>query len=181
MPLQHASEKILRLMGRGGSAAYFEKLISRIRDIIPDVGLRTSFIVGFPQETAGDFGELVSFVRRARFDRLGAFMYSKEEGTPASGLKGQVPKGIKMERYKKIMELQSFISLEKNKGLVGRTFRALVDERDDEVAIARLYSQAPEIDGVVLIEDKTVEKGVFAEVEITEAYDYDLKGVIIRR
>ncbi len=180
MPLQHTDEKILKLMGRGGSSGYFERLISRIREIIPGANIRTTLIVGFPQETEEDFGGMVEFIRRIRFDRLGVFAYSREEGTAAFRLKGRVPERIKKERYHRMMEIQSGISLEKNKNLVGKTFRALVEEVGDDITIARLYSQAPEIDGVVLVDDRNVRKGDFVDVEIKEAYDYDLKAAIIR-
>jgi ribosomal protein S12 methylthiotransferase len=180
MPLQHSEERILKLMGRGGNSRQFEKLIKRTRDIIPGVNIRTSFIVGFPQESDEDFEGLMEFVRKIKFDRLGVFTYSREEGTPAFALKGQVPKSAKKERYDRIMEIQSAISVGKNKKLVGRTFPALVDEADDNIAVARLYSQAPEIDGVVLIEEQNVVKGNFVQVKITGAYDYDLKGTVVR-
>lgn len=180
MPLQHVSEKILRLMGRGGSAEYFEKLLLKIRSAATDVNVRTTFIVGFPQETEDDFGQLLEFARATEFERLGAFMYSKEEGTAASKLKGQVPLRLRKARYNRLMEVQSAISVEKNKRLKGRVFKALVDEVSDEVTVARIYSQAPEIDGVVLIEDGRAKKGEFITVEIVDAYDYDLKGKIIR-
>ncbi len=178
MPLQHSERKILRLMGRGGSRTYFEKLIAKIRHIIPDVNIRTTFIVGFPQETEDDFNAMVRFVQKTKFDRLGVFTYSKEEGSTAFALKGQVSKKIKSERFNKIMSVQSAISLEKNKRLVGKTFKALVDDTEDNIAVARIYSQAPEIDGVVLIHDKDVKQGDFVNVKIEEAYDYDLKGTI---
>ncbi len=180
MPLQHSEDRVLKLMGRGGSRAYYEKLIRKIRAMIPDVSIRTSFIVGFPQESEEDSENLISFVRRMKFDRLGAFMYSKEQGTEAFRLKGQVPKTVKKSRYEKLMEIQSAVSLAKNKALVGKTFRALVDEVEDGIAIARLYSQAPEIDGVVIIEQGGAEKGAFVNVKITDAFDYDLKGAVVR-
>jgi ribosomal protein S12 methylthiotransferase len=178
VPLQHASAKILKLMGRGGSAASFEKLIGRLRSAIPDVNIRTTFIVGFPQETEEEFRELEAFICKMKFDRLGVFTYSKEEGTPSSKLKGQVPVRTKKSRYERLMAAQSGISLEKNKSLVGRTFRAVVDEVSDDIAIARISSQAPEIDGVVFVEDGDLKKGEFVTVEIVVAYDYDLRGRI---
>jgi ribosomal protein S12 methylthiotransferase len=180
MPLQHSEGKILRLMGRGGSRAYFEKMIAKIRRIVPDVSIRTTFIVGFPGETAEDFEGLLAFVRNMKFDRLGAFTYSREEGTPAAKLRGQVRKQTKTERYHRLMQIQSAISLAKNKTLVGKTFRALVDEFDGGVAIARLSSQAPEIDGVVFIEEGGLRKGSFVDVMITDAFDYDLKGTVVK-
>ncbi len=180
MPLQHSEDKILKLMGRGGSREYFEKLISKIRDVIPDVTLRTTFIVGFPHETEKDFNELLKFIRNIRFDRLGVFTYSREEGSTAYKMKGQMPELIKIERHNRVMEIQSAISLEKNKRLIGKRFRALTDEVEDNIAITRLYSQAPDIDGVVLIKNTDIKQGSFVDVKITEAYDYDLKGEILR-
>jgi ribosomal protein S12 methylthiotransferase len=180
MPLQHISEKILKHMGRGGSRKLYKKLISKIRERVPDVNLRTTVIVGFPQETDKEFHELVEFIQDTKFERLGVFCYSREEGSPAYKLKGQVPQRIKIKRFHEIMKIQSGISLEKNKLLVGRTFRALVDETDGKIAVARLSSQSPDIDGVVLIQDSRVKKGTFADVTIDDAYDYDLKGTIIR-
>ncbi|MGE5301167.1 MAG: 30S ribosomal protein S12 methylthiotransferase RimO [Acidobacteriota bacterium] len=180
MPLQHSERNILKLMGRGGGRSYFEKLIGKIREKVPGVSIRTTFIVGFPGETDEDFDHMMKFVQKMKFERLGAFTYSKEEGTHAAKLKGQVGKQKKVERYEKLMEKQSAISLEKNKELIGRTFRALVDDSDDGVAIARLASQAPEIDGVVFLEEKGLLKGSFVDVRITEAFDYDLKGTIVK-
>ena len=180
MPLQHTEKRVLGLMGRGGSRSYFEKLIAKIRHSIPDVNIRTTFIVGFPQETDAEFNAMVKFVQKIKFDRLGVFTYSKEEGSSAFTLKGQIPKKIKAERFNRLMAVQSAISLEKNIQLIGRSFKALVDEVEDDITIARLYSQAPEIDGVVLIHDGKAEKGSFVNVKIEEAYDYDLKAVILK-
>ena len=180
MPLQHTEKNILRLMGRGGSRAYFEKMIIRIRQIIPDVALRTTVIVGFPQETEDDFDNMLASIRRMKFDRLGAFTYSKEPGTPAAALKGQIPKRIRQSRYERLMEAQAPLSLRKNQEIVGRSFRALVDDTDGGVAIARLCSQAPEIDGVVILKDSSVAKGDFVKVMITRAGDYDIEGTVIR-
>jgi ribosomal protein S12 methylthiotransferase len=165
-------------MGRGGSRSYFEKLIAKLRHVIPDVNIRTTFIVGFPQETEDDFKAMVRFVQKTKFDRLGVFTYSKEEGSMAFTLKGQVSKRTKSERFNEIMSVQSAISLEKNQKLVGKTFKALVDDTEDNIAVARIYSQAPEIDGVVLIRDTDVKQGDFVKVKIKEAYDYDLTGTI---
>ncbi len=179
IPLQHSERRILKLMGRGGSRSYFEKLIRRIRERIPGVALRTTFIVGFPQETEEDFKGLLEFVQKVKFDRLGAFTYSKEEGTSAYAISGNIKEKTKQERYGRIMAAQSVISLEKNKELVGETFKALVDEVDNRIAIARIYSQAPEIDGVVIADGDNLQKGSFIKVKITDAYDYDLKGTRI--
>lgn len=207
MPLQHSEERILKLMGRGGTRRSLTDVIKRVRDSVPGVTLRTTFIVGFPGETEDDFAGLRDFVEEMEFERLGVFVYSREEGTRAAGMKGQVPQKIRERRRDEIMKLQSAISLEKNMGLVGKRFRALVDEVDGGIAVARLSSQAPEIDGVVMIEKKcgaggtepwakekkgrkgslrftahssrALRAGEFVDVVVTEAYDYDLTGEVV--
>ncbi|MEW6740976.1 MAG: 30S ribosomal protein S12 methylthiotransferase RimO [Nitrospirota bacterium] len=185
IPLQHSEDKILRLMGRRGTRKEYIKLIRNIRKTIPGVALRTTFIVGFPGETEDDFHGLVDFIEEIRFDRLGVFTYSKEEGTSSSKLKGHVPEKVKMRRLDEIMRRQAAISLEKNKELIGRRYEAIVDEIDGNIAIARLYSHAPEIDGVVIIEQSAISSqqsalivGDLVTVEIMDAFDYDLKGVL---
>jgi len=203
IPLQHSEDKILRLMGRRGSRKEYIKLIRNIRRTIPGVALRTTFIVGFPGETEEDFHGLVDFIEEIRFDRLGVFKYSKEEGTPSSTIKGQVPEKTKDRRLDEMMQRQAAISLEKNRELLGKKYEAIIDEIDGDIAIARLYSHAPEIDGVVIIEVgtkhyavssrknneqkvptaysllPTVKVGDLVTVEIVDAFDYDLKGVIL--
>jgi ribosomal protein S12 methylthiotransferase len=187
IPLQHSEDRVLKLMGRRGSRKEYVRLIRTIRRRIPGVVLRTTFIAGFPSETEEEFLGLVDFIEEARFDRLGVFAYSKEEGSPAAKLKGQIPEKVKRRRLDEIMKRQALISLEKNEELVGKRFRALVDEVDDAVIICRLASQAPEIDGVVIIETSEVgsrksevKTGEFVNVEIIAAYDYDLKGRLVQ-
>lgn len=179
IPLQHTEEKILRLMKRGGTREYYEKLIGRIREIVPDVVLRSTLITGFPQETEKDFEAMLDFVQRMELDRLGVFTYSREEGTAAYSLKGQVPMHVRMKRRDRIMEAQSAISLERNKRLVNKVFRALVDEIDGDVAIARIFSQAPEIDGVVFLKGSGFRRHEFVDVRIDQAFDYDLQGTVV--
>jgi len=180
MPLQHTEKNILKLMGRAGSRTFFEKIIRRIREIIPDVALRSTFIVGFPQESEQDFERMLAFARKIRFENLGAFTYSREDGTRAAGLKGHIPVREKQSRYNRLMDMQAGIALAKNKALVGRSFRALVDEADAGVAIARIYSQAPEIDGVVIVRDLAVRKGDFISIRVDRASDYDLEGTVLK-
>jgi len=188
IPLQHSEERILRLMGRKGTRKEYLNLIRAIRSTIPDIALRTTFIAGFPSETEKEFNSLIDFIEKTRFDRLGAFKYSKEEGTPAAKLKGQLTEAVKNKRLDKIMQCQSRISLEKNKKLIGKKFKALIDEINNGVAVGRLYSHAPEIDGVVIIDDSPIhpfthspiKAGDFVTLEITDAYDYDLKGKIVK-
>lgn len=199
MPLQHSEDKVLRLMGRRGIKKEYIKLIRNIRRAIAGAALRTTFIVGFPGETEEDFNGLVDFIEEIRFDRLGVFKYSKEEGTPASKLKGHVPERVKDRRFNEIMKRQSLISLQKNMEMIGKKYDAIIDEVDRNIVIARLYSHAPEIDGVVIIqntedrEQKTDKKSLTSDfcslssvkvsdlvtVKITDAFDYDLKGIIV--
>lgn len=182
IPFQHSEDKILRSMGRRGTRKEYIKLIRDIRRFIPGIALRTTFIVGFPGETEEDFQGLIDFIEEIRFDRLGVFKYSREEDTPASRLKGQIPERVKNRRFDEIMKRQAVISYEKNKELIGKTFEAIVDEISGKTVIARLYSHAPEIDGVVFIdnkEDKIKRVADIVTVRITDAYDYDLKGVLI--
>lgn len=191
IPFQHSEDRILRLMGRRGTKKEYIKLLRNIRRRIPGIAIRTTFIAGFPSETEDEFLSLIDFIEEMRFDRLGVFKYSKEDGTPAEKLRGQIPEKIKNRRYDEIMKIQSFISLQKNKEMIGRRFRALVDEIDGNVAIARLYCHAPEIDGVVIINNRdldtvknlkskpNISTGDFVNVEIIEAFDYDLESKII--
>ncbi len=178
IPFQHSEQKILRLMRRPGRREMFRELITRIRTTIPDVALRTTLITGFPQESDEDFEHMLSFVKNAAFDRLGVFSYSREEGSAAYALKGQVPKAVRRKRREQIMEAQAEISLDRNRSLVGRVFKALVDDADSKVAVARIYSQAPEIDGVVFIRQPGIRKGTFVQIRIDTAYDYDLDGSV---
>ena len=185
IPLQHSEDRLLRLMGRRGTRKEYAKLIRTIRRKIPGVTLRTTFIVGFPSESEEDFRVLVDFVEEIKFERLGVFIFSKEEGTPSARLQGQVPERIKRRRFDEIMSCQAAVSLEANRELIGKTFRAIIDEIDDRVVIARLCSQAPEIDGVTIIENAMEQGNVplrvgdFVNVEIVDAYDYDLKGKLV--
>jgi len=179
IPLQHTEQKILSLMKRGGGREYYEKLIQKIRRVIPDVALRSTLITGFPQETEKDFEAMLDFVERMELDRLGVFTYSREEGSAAYSLKGQVPKHLRSKRRNRIMEMQSAISLKRNTKLVGKVLRAVVDEIDDGVGIARIYSQAPEIDGVVFLKGSDFRKHEFLQVRIEQVFDYDLQGTVV--
>jgi ribosomal protein S12 methylthiotransferase len=151
VPLQHASDRVLRAMRRGTSAARQRRLVERLRDGIPGLTLRTTFIVGFPGEAESDFAELLDFARGARFDRAGIFRYSDEEGTPAHSLPGKVPARVARARHRRLAELQSAILREKLAALVGREAELLVDRAGLHAAEARLASQAPEIDGGVIL------------------------------
>jgi ribosomal protein S12 methylthiotransferase len=181
MPLQHASAAVLKRMRRGGNRQLLEKLLARARDIVPGIALRTTLIVGFPGETDEDFGELMQFVKDVEFDRLGVFTYSDEEGTHGFDLDQKVPATTMRSRRTRLMREQAKISKRKNKALIGRRFRAMlegVSEESDLLLQARLESQAPEVDGHVLINDIpegfTGQAGSMIEIEIEEAHDYDL-------
>ena len=182
LPLQHISDKILKDMRRGGSKLQAIELIRKIREMIPEVVIRTSFIVGFPGETEEDFEELLAFMRETKFERLGIFKYSQEEGSAAAVLPDQVPEKIKEARYHRAMQLQQEIAREVNRRFVGREFRVLVetqDPKDPERWTGRSAMDAPEVDGCVLITTKkTLTAGKFYTAKITDAQDYDLVGQI---
>jgi ribosomal protein S12 methylthiotransferase len=151
VPLQHASDRVLRAMRRGVTADRQRRMVAKLRAEIPDLTLRTTVIVGFPGETEADFEQLCDFVRETRFDRLGCFRYSDEEGTAAFELPGKVPRAVARDRHKRLLALQSGILAEKQAALVGRELPVLVDAAGPHSAQARLASQAPEIDGGVLL------------------------------
>ncbi len=178
MPLQHASEPVLKAMGRPAAA---EKMLDRIagwRRQCPDLTLRSTFIVGFPGESESDFETLLDFLREARLDRVGAFAYSPVEGAAANELPGAVPEVVKRERLERFMEVQARISAENLARKVGRRFVVLVDEVGDEAILARGPGDAPEIDGrVILPPEWDLEPGDFVEVEVTGADAHDLRAV----
>jgi ribosomal protein S12 methylthiotransferase len=185
MPLQHASRNVLKLMKRGGSRASLEKLIARVRERVPGIAIRTTFITGFPGETDEDFEELIAFVRNCRFDNLGVFTYSDEEGTPAFDLPNKVDPKIAKLRRTRLMKEQAKISKQLNKSKVGKTYKVLFEglsQESDLLFQGRLQGQAQEIDGYVLINDMPgdlqPQRGSVYNVEITEALDYDLVGRI---
>jgi len=182
IPIQHVSGRILQAMGRAGDAASLSRLFGRIRERIPDITLRTSLIVGFPGETDEEFSELMQFVEDQKIDRVGVFMYSREEGTAAASLDGQIPERLKKRRYAEIMELQKSISLEKMRARIGSVERVLVDGVSEEcewVAVGRSQREAPEVDGLIYIENERPDQGAFVDVRITNASDYDLVGEIV--
>jgi ribosomal protein S12 methylthiotransferase len=180
IPIQHASNNILKRMGRKSSKEQIETLISRLRDRIPDISLRTSLIVGFPGETDEDYSELVEFVKDTQFDRLGVFTYSREEDTPAYILSNQIQEDIKLQRQQNIMKLQQHISLDKNKKMIGKTIKVLIETQEDNKYLGRSYKDAPEIDGNVIIKSKkNLIPGEFYNVKIIKAHEYDLIGEIL--
>ncbi len=176
VPVQHASAHILKAMNRHYTRSDIERLAERLRKRFSNVTLRTSLIVGFPGESDADFEELVDFVRTVRFDRLGVFRYSREEGTPAYDMRGQIPEKVKQERWNVLMEVQRDISFEKNRSLVGTKVELLVEGRsaEDGRFYGRTPAQAPEVDGVTYIEGRGVRAGEIVEAVIKDADDYDL-------
>ncbi|MGH7896973.1 MAG: 30S ribosomal protein S12 methylthiotransferase RimO, partial [Candidatus Binatia bacterium] len=180
MPLQHGSDRMLRAMRRERSADSLRRLVAQVRARIPDVTLRTSFIVGFPGETEKDFGDLCRFVSELEFERIGVFRYSREENTEAGDLPGQVPERVKQERFERLMQLAREIAIRTNAAWVGRVVPVLgCGEDDDGRTIGRTVAQAPEIDGVVFV-DRGLETGDLAPVRITDSTDYDLVGETVR-
>lgn len=186
MPLQHASSNMLKLMRRGGTRAGLERLIARVRERVPGIAIRTTFITGYPGETEEDFYELLDFVRHMEFDRVGVFTYSDEEGTHAYGLPQKVTKRTAASRRKRLMREQARISRRRNQARVGSTARVLFEglsKESDLLWQGRLETQAPEIDGCVLINDVpegiAPKPGDLVNVLITEAHEYDLVGHIV--
>jgi ribosomal protein S12 methylthiotransferase len=177
MPLQHGSDRMLRAMRRERSADALRRLVERIRARIPDVALRTSFIVGFPGETEEDFAELCRFVAALEFDRVGVFRYSREENTAAGTMPDQVSEATKEVRWHRLMRLQRGIARHKNAAWVGSTVPVLVCGTGEDGRIyGRTAAQAPEIDGVVFLEEGGFETGEIASIRISAASDYDLSG-----
>ena len=178
MPLQHSSDLVLNRMRRQISRAETVELLAAIRERIPEICLRTTFLVGFPGETEKDFDDLCAFVREMRFDRIGVFQYSHEENTIAHDYEDDVPDEVKQHRANKIMEIQQEISLEKNVARIGTVMKVLIDRKEDGHFVGRTYADSPEVDNEVLIpsEGQYLRIGDFADIEITNATEYDLFG-----
>lgn len=180
MPLQHASDKILKSMRRQITRNEMEDLIGEIRNRIPDICLRTTLIAGFPGETQEDVEELKTFLQRMRFDRVGIFSYSHEENTAAYELKDDVPLAEKQRRSEEIMEIQRDISYEKNLEKVGQVFKTIIDKKEAGKYIGRTEFDSVEVDNEVIISTKEkLQPGDFVNVRITKVYDYDLEGVVV--
>ena len=184
IPIQHISNQILKKMNRRTSKGQIETLIKKLRKEIPNVTLRTSLIVGFPGETFEDFNELQEFVKMAKFDKLGAFKYSKEEGTPAAKMLGQIHANTKKSRYNKIMEIQQKISNENLAKKIGKEFEVLIEDisYDGKFLIGRTKQDVPDIDGIIYVKNEFIEKQLvnkFVNVKITDVKDYDLIGELI--
>ncbi|MDP2899153.1 MAG: 30S ribosomal protein S12 methylthiotransferase RimO [bacterium] len=179
LPVQHIDAGILKSMGRKESPEDIFRLIRRIRNAVPGVTFRTSVIVGFPGEGENEFQRLLDFLKETRFERLGAFEFSPEEGTRAAAMPGQAPEEVKSERFGRLMRLQQEISLENNRKLLGRRERIIVDEWSEQAdyrCVGRTEGDAPEVDGCVYVKGDAAKPGEFAEVEFTGCLEYDLIG-----
>lgn len=179
LPIQHASDAVLKRMNRHTTRRDLEELIAKLRERIPDIVLRTTLITGFPGETEEDHAELMDFVRKEAFDRLGVFIYSKEEGTPAAKMSMQVSKQMKNRRRDELMTLQQHISFMAGKKRIGSVMEAVVEGElpEDGVYVARTYGDAPKVDGLVFFpKERDLMSGDFVRVLITDASEYDLEG-----
>jgi ribosomal protein S12 methylthiotransferase len=184
MPLQHSSDRLLRAMKRGRDSLFLRELLARLRARVPGLALRTSLIVGLPGETEADFQDLLRFVEEERFERLGVFEYSAEEGTPAAEMGRQIPAKLKRRRFEQVMEVQQRISREHQRALIGRRLEVLVEGRAEEtehLLAGRHAQQAPEIDGLTYVNDGVAYPGEIVTVEVTDAADYDLVGKVVAR
>ncbi len=180
LPIQHINDRILSRMNRRITRKSIEKLIRKIRGRIPGVALRTSVIAGFPGEDEKDFKELLGFIKDTRFERLGCFIYSREEGTPAYDFKKQVSRKVKTRRFDMLMQLQQEISEEVNRAFLGKQLKALVEAgQENNLYAGRTQYDAPEVDGLVYLRsEKTLKTGSFVDAEITDTLEYDLVGVV---
>lgn len=179
MPLQHAHPDTLRRMRRPANMEWVHRTLKKMREAMPDLALRTTFIVGYPGETESEFQELLDFIQEIQFDRAGAFQFSFEPGTASEPLGDPVPADVKEERYGRLMSLQQGISLARNQAFVGRTLDVLVEGQGQGISIGRSYRDAPEIDGMVIIEEE-LPIGEMAAVRITGGMPYDLSGIVDR-
>jgi ribosomal protein S12 methylthiotransferase len=179
MPLQHAHPDTLRRMKRPANMNWVYRTLEKMRLAMPDLAIRTTFIVGYPGETESEFQTLLDFVQEIRFDRVGTFLFSFEPGTSSERLGDPVPPDVKQERYDRLMTLQQKISLERNLSFMGKTLDVLFEGEGEGLSIGRSYRDAPEIDGLVIVEGEAP-FGELSPVRITGAMDYDLSGVLIR-
>lgn len=182
IPMQHICDTILKRMGRKSDGESIRRLIFKIRKAIPDVVIRTTFIVGFPGETEEDFKELETFVKETRFDRFGVFAYSKEDGTPAVKLDGHMEEKIKKQRAKQLMKIQNQISKNNNQKLIGKVLEVLLEDitEDGEYYVGRSYRDVPEMDGIVFVKkDRECIIGSFVSVKVENAMDYDLVASLV--
>ena len=182
MPIQHCSDNMLKRMGRRTSKADLEAIITKLRKEIPDIALRTTLITGFPGETEENQRELCEFVKEMRFDRLGVFTYSPEEGTPAARMENQIEEEVKEARRDEIMELQQQIAFEKAAEMDGEVLKVMVEGKlpDDNIFVGRTYKDAPNVDGFIFVSaERELMSGDMIKAYVTEAQEYDLIGEMI--
>ena len=184
IPIQHCSDRILKLMGRKTSKADLVGIVKKLRDEIPDIVLRTTLITGFPTETDEDHEELMDFVKELKFDRLGVFTYSKEEDTPAALLKPQIKASVKKKRQKQLMELQQSIVFDACSNNIGRILDVIIEGRivdKEHVYVGRTYMDAPQVDGYIFINsEEELMSGDIVQVKVTGANNYDLVGELVK-
>jgi len=177
IPLQHAHPQVLRRMRRPANMDWVYRALGKMRQLMPELALRTTFIVGYPGETEDEFQTLLDFIQEIRFDKVGAFQFSFEPGTASESLGDPIPAEVKQARYEQVMLLQQGIALQRNQAMVGRELDVLVEGQGDELSLGRSYREAPEVDGMVVIDGK-VPPGALLPVKITGAFAYDLTGVV---
>lgn len=180
IPVQHISDNVLKSMRRGITKKNLNSLLYRLRDEIPGISIRTTLITGYPDETEEDFMELLNFVKEFKFDRLGVFTYSHEEGTYAANLKDRIPYKEKLNRQKLILDVQKEISMEKNRAEIGKVYKVIIDRNENNFSIGRSYKDAPEIDQEIYIDSSKLVKGNFYDVRIFDAEEFDLFGNLIQ-
>ena len=182
LPIQHASDEILKKMGRRTSKGQLKEIVARLRKEIPDITIRTTLITGFPGETKEQHDELMEFVDEMEFDRLGVFTYSPEEDTPAAGMPDQIPEEIKEERQAELMELQQEIAFDQAEEMIGREVLVMIEGKvaDEDAYVGRTYRDAPNVDGLIFIHtEEELMSGDFVKVRVTQALEYDLIGEMI--
>ncbi|WP_411682957.1 30S ribosomal protein S12 methylthiotransferase RimO [Clostridium thailandense] len=180
IPIQHISDDVLKLMGRRGRKREIINNLNKLRDKIHDIAIRTSIIVGFPGESEENFDELKHFIKEIRFDKLGVFKYSQEEGTPAAEMENQIDEDTKKKREEELMLIQQDISKEINTSKINRIYEVLIEGKEKELWYGRSYEMAPEIDGLIYCEsDKNLEIGDIVKIKITNSSEYDLMGVVM--
>lgn len=182
IPLQHGSTRMLQLMRRGTTREKTEQLLQTIRETVPGIAIRTTMIAGHPGETEQDFNELLEFVEKSRFERMGVFTYSHEENTHSHTMPDDVPAEVKQQRLEELMELQQGISLDLNTQKVGKKFKVLVDRKEGGSYVGRTESDSPEVDNEVLIDshEQYVRIGDFVDVKIASASEFDLTGSVVQ-
>tara|TARA_Y100001980_G_C14495066_1_gene271642 strand:+ start:36 stop:935 length:900 start_codon:yes stop_codon:yes gene_type:complete len=179
MPIQHAADDILKSMRRDSTQNSIRNRISRLRSAVPEIAIRTTLIVGYPGETEEHFESLKSFIEEIKFDRLGIFTYSEEEGTSAAALEDNVPRKVKDKRKNSLQDLQQDISFEKNELFIGKEIKVIIDKSTEKVSVGRTEFDSPEIDNIVHVKGEA-EIGSFANVKINEVNEYELIGEIVK-